>query len=105
MVKVEGQLVDGETRCVHYQSELDIIAIKFKCCNAYFPCFNCHSEFAKHEAQVWPRNEFNTLAVLCGLCKTEISIDHYLNSDNHCPNCNSPFNPRCKLHHPLYFEV
>lgn len=70
MVKVEGQLIDSETRCVYYQSELDIIAIKFKCCNAYFPCFNCHSELAKHEAQVWPRNEFNTLAVLCGVCKT-----------------------------------
>ncbi len=30
---VKGKLVDDQTRCVHYRSTLDVIAIKFKCCN------------------------------------------------------------------------
>ncbi len=28
-----GSLIDTETRCRHYFTEEDIIAIKFKCCN------------------------------------------------------------------------
>lgn len=33
MPKVYGSLIDTETRCRHYFTEEDIIAIKFKCCN------------------------------------------------------------------------
>ena len=29
---VYGSIVDHETRCIHYHTQLDIIAIKFKCC-------------------------------------------------------------------------
>ena len=35
MPKVYGSLIDTETRCRHYFTEEDIIAIKFKCCNKY----------------------------------------------------------------------
>lgn len=31
MPKVYGSLIDTETRCRHYFTEEDIIAIKFKC--------------------------------------------------------------------------
>ena len=37
---VAGDVIDSETRCTHYHSELDIIAIKFYCCDTYFPCFS-----------------------------------------------------------------
>ena len=48
---IKGKPVDKQTRCEHYQSELDIIAIKFKCCNDYYPCFSCHAETTR---RIWP---------------------------------------------------
>ena len=102
---VQGILTDAFTRCQHYQSPLDIIAIKFKCCNTYYACIHCHEEIAKHKVALWPQNEWNSKAVLCGQCKTEISINEYFNSNYKCPNCRSAFNPKCSNHNHLYFDV
>lgn len=55
--ELKGQLTDNGTRCIHYHSALDIIAIKFKCCDVYYPCYECHAEEAGHTAQVWPKND------------------------------------------------
>ena len=46
--EVKGTGVDQQTRCAHYHKEIDIIAIKFKCCGEWFPCFQCHAENASH---------------------------------------------------------
>ena len=102
---VKGKLVDEYTRCVHYRSPLDVIAIKFKCCNEYYPCYECHGEVAGHEAEVWKKNEFGVKAILCGICKNEMTIDQYLASNDRCPHCNSAFNPNCSKHYHLYFEI
>jgi uncharacterized CHY-type Zn-finger protein len=102
---LKGKLTDNETRCVHYHSALDIIAIKFKCCNEYYPCYECHAEEAGHEAKVWKKEEWVTKAVLCGHCKGELSIQQYMESNNHCPNCKAAFNPNCSRHYHLYFEA
>jgi uncharacterized CHY-type Zn-finger protein len=102
---LKGKLVDDETRCEHYHSPLDIIAIKFKCCNDYYPCYECHEELASHPSQVWTKEERNTKAILCGICKTELTIQEYIDSANTCPQCNSSFNPNCSRHYHLYFEV
>ena len=102
---IKGKLVDDETRCVHYHSPLDIIAIKFRCCDEYYPCFSCHDEEAGHKAEVWKRNEFEIKAILCGVCKTELTIAEYLSCNNQCPVCKSAFNPGCSNHYHLYFEV
>ncbi|MGE0586979.1 MAG: CHY zinc finger protein [Cyclobacteriaceae bacterium] len=104
-MKVFGQTLDNQTRCVHYHSPLDVIAIKFKCCDQYFPCYSCHEETVDHEAVRWEKSEFDKPAVLCGVCKTELTINQYLNSNNTCPNCEARFNPGCANHHPLYFEI
>ncbi|MEI2340752.1 hypothetical protein V8V71_18610, partial [Priestia megaterium] len=40
---VKGDTVDSETRCMHYRTDKDIIAIKFYCCNTYYPCYQCHN--------------------------------------------------------------
>lgn len=104
-VVVYGKPVDNQTRCVHYQTSLDIIAIKFKCCDTYFPCYSCHEETTNHEAQVWPVQEFNQKAILCGVCGNELSISDYMACDNTCPKCSSLFNPGCKNHYHLYFET
>ncbi len=101
---VKGKTVDDETRCVHYHSALDVIAIKFKCCNSYYPCYYCHEEEAGHEAELWQKNEFETPAILCGICKTAMTINQYKACNYHCPFCNSAFNPKCSNHNHLYFE-
>ncbi len=103
-VKVLGSTVDKYTRCVHYHSDIDIIAIKFHCCGKYYPCYQCHNEHAGHPISVWPKKDFQTKAILCGKCKTELTIDEYLHSHSICPECHSSFNPGCQLHYHLYFE-
>jgi uncharacterized CHY-type Zn-finger protein len=103
-MKIKGETTDDQTRCVHYHSPLDIIAIKFKCCNEYYPCYFCHEAAAGHAVEVWPLSAFDTKAILCGVCKNEMSITEYKNSNYQCPNCKSLFNPKCVHHNHLYFE-
>ncbi|HEV8287368.1 MAG TPA: CHY zinc finger protein [Chitinophagaceae bacterium] len=105
MPQVKGKLVDDHTRCVHYHSPLDIVAIKFKCCGKYYPCYYCHKEETSHRHEVWKKSEFNTKAILCGSCNSEMTIHEYLTCNNHCPFCNAPFNPHCDKHYHLYFEA
>lgn len=102
---IKGKIVDGQTRCVHYHGSTDIIAIRFKCCNEYYPCYECHLEEADHAALVWDKDEFDTKAILCGSCKNEMSITTYKNCNFSCPFCDAAFNPRCENHYHLYFEV
>lgn len=103
-MKVYGAVVDDETRCTHYHTEKDIIAIKFKCCNEYYPCYRCHEEYAVHKIERWEKHEFDVKAILCGHCKTELTIYEYMNT-RQCPNCLHSFNERCEAHYPVYFQV
>lgn len=100
--EVFGKTVDDHTRCVHYGTELDIIAIRFACCDRYYPCHLCHAECADHPARQWPREQWNRPAILCGMCWTELRIDAYQATDA-CPECSAPFNPRCAAHSAHYF--
>ena len=102
-VNIVGARVDGETRCAHYRSERDIIAIKFKCCGRWFPCYECHAEFAGHAAEVWRKSEFNEPVILCGGCGQRLTAREYLDSESVCPRCGRAFNPGCVSHHHLYF--
>ncbi len=103
MSKVYGHTVDRQTRCTHYHTETDIIAIKFKCCHKYYPCYKCHQECEDHEIAVWKKEEFDELAILCGVCGTEHTIREYLQT-NHCVHCHSDFNEGCQNHFHIYFE-
>ena len=104
MAKVYGSLIDNETRCTHYYSSLDVIAIKFKCCNKYYPCYKCHNEHVSHAIERWAENEFDEKAIMCGVCKHEMRIRDYMMVEM-CPRCKAHFNSRCKFHYHLYFEV
>jgi uncharacterized CHY-type Zn-finger protein len=103
--RVLGIDLDPQTRCAHYNSALDIVAIKMKCCGVYYACKDCHDALADHAIQVWPRSERDQAAVLCGACGTELSIRQYLGCFNKCPICSSPFNPGCHKHYHYYFET
>ncbi|MEZ7173045.1 CHY zinc finger protein [Sporosarcina sp. OR05] len=102
---VQGSLVDRETRCVHYHSKLDIIAIKFYCCGLHFPCFSCHEESGCGHPAVWPKERFNEKAILCGACGCEMTVEQYMSCHSECPSCRAKFNPGCNLHKAYYFEV
>ena len=95
--------VDLENRCEHYALPLDIVAIKFPCCGEYYPCYECHENLADHKAERWKR--FDVPAILCGVCKSELLIEEYLCGDFSCPHCQSLFNPGCKNHFALYFDL
>jgi len=103
-VRVLGKTVDDQTRCAHYAGPLDVIAIRFACCGEYYPCFRCHAECADHPARVWPEADFGSRAILCGVCGTELTIDEYRSRED-CPTCGAAFNPGCRLHAHLYFDV
>jgi len=101
---VYGNDVDSQTRCLHYHSDLDIIAIKFKCCGLWFPCFECHKETTDHAAEVWGHTEFGEKAILCGNCGYQLTINEYFGCDSACPTCKAGFNPGCANHYHLYFK-
>lgn len=105
MSRVYGRLVDEETRCVHYHSDLDVIAVKFKCCERYYACFFCHEELEGHDPARWSEGEFGEQAILCGVCMSELTIRDYLSSGFACPSCRSRFNSGCAGHYDLYFDI
>lgn len=101
---VRGIELDGETRCAHYNSPLDIVAIKMKCCGEYFACKECHAVLADHALEAWPRDESHRRAILCGACGCELTIAEYLESSDRCLACDAPFNPGCRVHRGYYFR-
>ena len=100
---VEGVLLDPQTRCAHWRSPLDIIAIKMRCCGTYYACRQCHDELAGHAAAVWPMAAWDARAILCGACDGELSVRQYMACENTCPACGANFNPGCRTHYHLYF--
>src|SRR5262245_61056688 len=100
---VHGVRLDAQTRCAHWHSALDIVAIKMACCGQYYACRQCHDELADHRAEVWPAAAWDRPAILCGACGSELSIRAYLGCDSRCPACAAPFNPGCQTHKHLYF--
>lgn len=104
MKTVHGRLVDEQTRCTHWHGPTDVIAIRFRCCDRYYACYDCHAELESHEAERWGTDELQTPGVLCGVCGEVMTIAGYLDSGYTCPACGTAFNPRCALHHHLYFQ-
>ena len=102
---VFGLDLDPQTRCAHYHSALDVIALKMRCCGAFYACRECHDAIADHAAGLWRRAERGERAILCGVCGETLSIQAYLACTDRCPACAAPFNPSCRLHHHLYFET
>ena len=104
-VPVRGVEVGPETRCAHYHGPRDIIAIRFLCCDAFYPCHACHEEATDHEAERWTPDQFDAAAVLCGECRSVLTIRQYLDDAPTCPACGAAFNPGCARHHDRYFAL
>jgi uncharacterized CHY-type Zn-finger protein len=104
-VPLRGVAVDDETRCRHWHDAVDVIALRFACCDTYYPCAACHAETTDHDPKRWPRDRFGESAVLCGVCRTTLTVESYLDSGDACPDCGASFNPGCRSHRHLYFEL
>ena len=102
MTEVYGSIIDEQTRCVHYHSNEDIIAIKFRCCGKYYPCYRCHDDHEDHAIIPWGTDEYDAYAILCGVCRRAHTVSEYMNTDR-CLKCSSKFNEGCKHHHHIYF--
>lgn len=102
-VPLRGVDVDASTRCAHYLGPRDRIAIQFPCCGVYYPCHACHEALADHPAERWPADRFEAPAILCGACRSTLSIHTYLACGHTCPRCGAAFNPGCAAHRELYF--
>jgi uncharacterized CHY-type Zn-finger protein len=103
--EVRGLRLDAQTRCVHWHSPRDVVAIKMKCCGEYYACKDCHEALCGHAAQVWPRAEWDARAILCGACGGEMLIQDYLDGGDACPACGACFNSGCRTHRHFYFEA
>src|SRR3954468_4604941 len=101
-IQIFGPVTDQQSRCVHYNSPLDIISIKFRCCGKYYPCHSCHNETEDHPAQQWEKEARDQKAILCGVCANELSISEYFLCGNQCPHAQASFNPGCSKHYSLY---
>ncbi len=77
MIQVYGDILDEETRCQHYHSERDIIALKCFACQKYYPCFLCHDRYEDHAFLAYPVRRSEDRVVLCGHCRTELTISQY----------------------------
>ena len=100
---VRGVGLDPQTRCDHYRSPLDIVAIRMACCDTYYACKDCHAALADHPLRPWPREQWDLPAILCGACRGELTIRQYLDGGPACPRCGAGFNPGCRNHHHFYF--
>jgi uncharacterized CHY-type Zn-finger protein len=103
--EVRGVDLDAQTRCAHYRSAPDTLAIKMKCCGVYYACKDCHEALAGHPIEVWPQDEWSELAALCGACGQQMSIAQYMESGYMCPACGAAFNPGCRNHYHFYFAM
>jgi uncharacterized CHY-type Zn-finger protein len=102
---VRGIELDAETRCAHYRTARDVVAIRMKCCGVYYACKACHDALAGHALEPWPRAAWDEKAALCGACGTQMTVREYLGCGNVCPGCSAPFNPECRHHHHFYFDT
>ena len=92
--QINGLLVDDQSRCQHYHSSLDHVALK---------CYQCHDALEDHSFRAYPCQLKQDKVLICGVCRHEMTIEEY-QEVRACPNCHSAFNPACSKHYDIYFE-
>jgi uncharacterized CHY-type Zn-finger protein len=104
---IHGIGLTSSTQCAHWHSPLDIIAIKHACCQKFYACISCHNTLeSSHVPAVWKRKDWDEGAVFCGNCKRIWSVKEYLaGKESKCGGCGVAWNPGCKNHWNLYFDV
>ena len=99
--QIFGFIVDDEGRCIHYFSNLDIIANRCGKCGKFYSCYKCHDMAEQHT--FLPVHPDEKDSVMCGACGALYSYNDY-SLLTKCKKCSSPFNPRCALHKSCYVK-
>ena len=97
--KIYGIQTDKEGRCIHYHSEVDIIANKCAKCMKFYACYKCHDELEDHTFEPVDPEDEDT--VMCGSCGRLFSYTEYAGLIK-CPECSHGFNKGCSLHKCIY---
>ncbi|TWT11350.1 hypothetical protein FRX54_03460 [Streptococcus sp. sy004] len=100
---IYGDVVDLETRCLHYHSARDIVALRCFSCRRYYPCYHCHDTYEQHTYQAYSSQSEDEV-VFCGACQIGMTALAYRQGKSVCPNCSAAFNPACKEHESIYFS-
>ena len=64
-VPLRGIDIDAETRRAHWDDQVDVIALRFACCDAYYPGVSCHEAATDHDPVGWPRDRLSLAGGLC----------------------------------------
>lgn len=103
MKRISGISVDEHGRCIHYDSEYDVVANQCYECRTYYACYHCHDEMEEHSFKAWPVSKDSQVKIiLCGVCSVEMNYDQYKQSGS-CPSCAHQFNSKCANHEGIYF--
>ena len=102
-IQINGLLVDDQSRCQHYHSTLDIVALKCSGCLKYYACYQCHDSLEEHSFRAYPCQLKQDKVLICGVCRHEMTIEEYQQALV-CSHCHSAFNPACSKHYDIYFE-
>src|SRR5699024_12127394 len=81
MPTIYGHTTDDAGRCVHYHSDVDVIANKCAECDTYWACYQCHQEATDHG---FGAMDLESNAVMCGQCRHEMNFEEYAGSTNGC---------------------
>ena len=97
---IRGVGVDGQGRCVHYRSLVDVLGNRCATCGDLFACHLCHAQLTDHDFGPMPLDAPDS--VQCGACGHLMGHGAY---DASCPACGHRFNPGCHVHEHIYFQV
>ncbi|MGX7775790.1 CHY zinc finger protein [Streptococcus pluranimalium] len=96
----KGIDIDENSRCRHYHTEQDIVALKCADCQPYYACYKCHDVLEDHTFKATSSDE--PYPVICGACQSYLTFSAYKRGS--CPQCDAVFNPNCQLHDHIYFS-
>ena len=69
----------GGSRCAHWHSELDVLALQAPCCGKFYACASCHDACEDHALEPWPADTpVSQPALMCGVCRHRYSIETYI---------------------------
>lgn len=92
--------------CVHWKSEKDVVALLCPCHREFYLCLLCHKDKYGVAPERWKRDLWECeKAILCRVCEYKMTIEDYMACDSSCTKCGAEFNPGCKDHWPLYFDM
>ncbi|WP_165242768.1 CHY zinc finger protein [Corynebacterium lizhenjunii] len=96
--------IDGQGRCEHWHSEVDVVANRCATCGMWWACSLCHTQASDHAFGPMP---LDAPAAACGVCGLQMDYRAYRQAQQKhcCPGCGHGFNPGCALHTEIYFQL